>query len=199
MATPLPDKHELMLKLLEHGSVFMHLDPRREGVAVPKHLRDRPQLVLQIGLNFPIPIRDLEIDGEGVRCTLSFNRSPFYCIVPWSSVYALVGDDGQVTVWPGDLPAELVPPTEPSAPQAVRAKKPKDKSTKKPRITPTLVSDTTLDSVTSSERRTQPPLALAASEPSSSPSSGDASEHEGPPKKFTRSGREVPPWLRVVK
>ncbi|MFO0558148.1 MAG: hypothetical protein U0269_09025 [Polyangiales bacterium] len=65
MANPPPDKHELMLKLLEHGSVFMHLDPRREGVVVPLHFRSNPQLVLQIGLNFPIPIRDLEIDAEG--------------------------------------------------------------------------------------------------------------------------------------
>ena len=76
MANPPPDKHELMLKLLEHGSVFMHLDPRRPGVIVPLHFRTQSQLVLQIGLNFPIPIRDLEIDAEGVRCTLSFNRQP---------------------------------------------------------------------------------------------------------------------------
>lgn len=128
VAPPPPSKREQLHKLLEHGSVFVHLDPRRSGVAVPPWLAKKPQLVLQLGLNFPIPIRDLEIDEEGVRCTLSFNRAPFYCILPWSAVYALVGEDGQVTVWPADLPPELVPPTE-AAPSssAVRREAPRER------------------------------------------------------------------------
>ncbi|MBL8683435.1 MAG: hypothetical protein JNK05_29975 [Myxococcales bacterium] len=198
MASPPPDKHELMLKLLEHGSVFMHLDPRREGVIVPLFLRDRSQLVLQIGLNFPIPIRDLEIDKDGVRCTLSFNRQPFYCIVPWSGVYALVGEDGQVTVWPSDLPAELVPPADANAPQAVRTRKPKDKSAKKARgAQPTTDSEPTERADESTTA--QPQLALAASEGTTDANASSTTEGEGAPKKFTRSGRELPPWLRVVK
>jgi stringent starvation protein B len=206
MANPPPDKHELMLKLLEHSSVFMHLDPRREGVVVPLHFRSNPQLVLQIGLNFPIPSRDLKIDATGVRCTLSFNRQPFYCIVPWSSVYALVDEDGQVTVWPSELPPELMQPNEaPTAAgtQAVRSRKPKDKSTstkKPPRTSPSLVESAPSDrSAPAAGSTAQPAVAVAASKGSmgnaASPerSSGDA------PKRFTRSGREVPPWLRVVK
>lgn len=220
MANPPPDKHELMLKLLEHGSVFMHLDPRRPGVVVPLHFRTQSQLVLQIGLNFPIPIRDLEIDAEGVRCTLSFNRQPFYCIVPWSGVYAMVSEDGQVTVWPSELPPELMQPAEgpaaaaPSGAQAVRARKPKDKSTKKtPRSTPSLVpaaateESPSADTVTASAERTgsgdatsQPAVAVAASDgTTNSASESDESASGDAPKRFTRSGREVPPWLRVVK
>src|SRR4051794_12411955 len=133
VATPPPSKKEQLLKLLERGSVFVHLDPRREGVAVPAWLAKKPQLVLQLGLNFPIPIRDLEIDDAGVRCTLSFNRAPFYCVLPWSAVYALVAEDGQVTVWPSDLPSELVPQVEP----AVRRATPRErgeKREKRPRI-----------------------------------------------------------------
>jgi hypothetical protein len=42
-----------------------------------------------------------------MSCTLSFNRSPFYCVVPWSSVFAMVGDDGRGMVWPDDVPQEL--------------------------------------------------------------------------------------------
>lgn len=208
MANPPPDKHELMLKLLEHGSVFMHLDPRREGVVVPLHFRSQSQLVLQIGLNFPIPIRDLEIDAEGVRCTLSFNRQPFYCIVPWSGVYALVGEDGQVTVWPSELPPELMQPNE-AAPaptagtQAVRSRKPKDKSTstkKPPRSTPTLVEAAASEGADKpSETPAQPAVAVAASEGSTGEAASSESSGGDAPKRFTRSGREVPPWLRVVK
>ncbi len=112
-----------MHRLLERGSVFVHLDPRRAGVSVPDWLAAKPQLVLQIGLNFAIPIHDLAIDEEGVRCTLSFNRSPFFCVLPWSAVYALVAEDGQVTVWPSEIPVELVPASGP----AVRRDSPKER------------------------------------------------------------------------
>src|SRR5687768_3126124 len=112
VANPPPSKKEQLHKLLERGSVFIHLDPRRASVLVPTWLAKKPQLVLQLGLNFPIPIRDLEIDEVSVRCTLSFNRAPFYCVLPWTAIYALVAEDGQVTVWPADLPSELVPQSE---------------------------------------------------------------------------------------
>jgi len=38
---------------------------------------------------------------------LSFNRTPFFCVVPWLSVYALVGDDGRGMVWPENVPPEV--------------------------------------------------------------------------------------------
>ncbi len=76
---------------------------------MPPWLATKPQLVLQLGLNFAIPIPDLEVDDDGVRCTLSFNRTPYHCALPWSAVYALVAEDGQVTVWPTEIPQELVP------------------------------------------------------------------------------------------
>jgi hypothetical protein len=42
-----------------------------------------------------------------MSCTLSFNRTPFYCVVPWPGVYAMVGDDGRGMVWPDDVPPEV--------------------------------------------------------------------------------------------
>jgi len=74
---------------------------------VPAWFKRQPQLVLQVGLNMPVPIPDLRVDEEGMSCTLSFNRSPFFCVVPWSSVYAMVGDDGRGMVWPEDVPPEV--------------------------------------------------------------------------------------------
>lgn len=104
---PLPPKKEVALALLERSSVHVHLDPRLDGVVVPPWFKKKEQLVLQIGLNMPVPIPDLQLDDEGMSCTLSFNRSPFFCIVPWGSVFAIVGEDGRGMVWPDDVPPEV--------------------------------------------------------------------------------------------
>jgi stringent starvation protein B len=107
MSVPLPPKKEVALALLERSSVHVHLDPRFEGVVVPAWFKKQPQLVLQIGLNMPVPIPDLRLDEAGMSCTLSFNRTPFFCVVPWGSVYAMVGEDGRGMVWPDDVPPEV--------------------------------------------------------------------------------------------
>jgi hypothetical protein len=104
----IPSKGEVADALLTQGSVFLHLDPRPEGVQVPGWLKGQPQVVLQVGLHMPVPIPDLRVDERGVFATLSFNRQPFPCVVPWESVYAVVGDDGRGMVWPEDMPPEIV-------------------------------------------------------------------------------------------
>lgn len=103
----LPPKKEVALALLEGESVFIHLDPRREGVLVPKQFVKQTQLVLQVGLKLAIRIPDLHIDDEGISCTLSFNRAPFWCRMPWAAIYALVGPDGRGMLWPDDVPPEV--------------------------------------------------------------------------------------------
>ncbi len=85
----------------------MHLDPRQAGVLVPTRLRLQAQVVLQVGLDMPVPIPDLRIDEEGVYGTLSFKGVPFTCFVPWKAVFALVGDDAKGMVWATEMPAEI--------------------------------------------------------------------------------------------
>jgi stringent starvation protein B len=105
---PLPRKKAVALDLLERTSVFVHLDPRRPGVIVPQGFLKQPQLVLQIGLNMAISIPDLDVTEEGITCTLSFNKRPHFCSLPWSSIYALIGEQGGGMVWPEDVPPEVV-------------------------------------------------------------------------------------------
>lgn len=107
MTQVLPPKKEVALALLERSNVDVYLDPRRTGVVVPPQFRKEPRLILKIGLNMPVPIPDLRLDDESMSCTLSFNRAKFYCVVPWSSVFAMVGEDGRGMVWPDDVPQEL--------------------------------------------------------------------------------------------
>ncbi|MEO7111338.1 MAG: ClpXP protease specificity-enhancing factor SspB, partial [Polyangiaceae bacterium] len=85
---PLPPKKVVALALIEQSSVHLHLDPRAPGVVVPAGFKQQPQLVLQVGMNMPVPIPDLYLDDEKMSCTLSFNRSPFFCIIPWDAVFA---------------------------------------------------------------------------------------------------------------
>jgi stringent starvation protein B len=123
MSHPLPPKKEVALALLERSRVHIHLDPRKDGVTVPAAFRRQPQLVLEIGLNMPVPIPDLRLDEDGMTCTLSFSRQPFYCAIPWTSIFAMVGDDGRGMVWPDDVPPEIaqatVGPQEAQKPRAV--------------------------------------------------------------------------------
>ena len=54
-----------------------------------------------------LPIRDLQVNEDGIYGTLSFNRSPFTCEVQWDAVFALAGDDGRGMVWPDSMPHEI--------------------------------------------------------------------------------------------
>lgn len=107
MVGALPPKEDFARALLLRGVVFLHLDPRTEGVKVPPWLSQQAQLVLSIGLDLPIPIPDLRVDAEGVFGTLSFGGSPYGCTVPWEAVFAVVGDDNMGMVWPEDIPLEI--------------------------------------------------------------------------------------------
>jgi stringent starvation protein B len=102
-----PPKKDVALALLEQASMYIHLDPRSDAVQVPAWFKKQPQLVLQVGLNMAVPIPDLNVDERGLSCTLSFNRAPFFCMIPWSAVFALVGENGRAMVWAEDVPAEV--------------------------------------------------------------------------------------------
>jgi stringent starvation protein B len=121
---PLPSKKAVALDLLERTSLFVHLDPRRPGVIVPLAFAKQPQLVLQIGLNMAISIPDLEVGETGISCTLSFNRRPHFCRLPWSAIYALIGQEGGGMVWPEDVPPEVVAQQRSAAKKEAPARKP---------------------------------------------------------------------------
>ncbi|MDB4942945.1 MAG: Stringent starvation protein [Labilithrix sp.] len=139
MTQLLPPKKEVALALLERSNVDVYLDPRARGVVVPPQFRKEPRLILKIGLNMPVPIPDLRVDEDSMSCTLSFNRSPFYCVVPWSSVFAMVGEDGRGMVWPDDVPQELavkVVDEEGEGPTSPRAESPNGSVRRAPRKSP---------------------------------------------------------------
>jgi stringent starvation protein B len=175
----LPSKKEVLLGLLEKTSVLMHLDARRDGVVVPRHLKNNAQLILQLGLDLPVPIRDLDVGDDGVRCTLSFSRTPFFCVLPYPAIFAMVSEDGgRAMVWPEDVPVEVARAAEAEARRAALldpedGAAPRPAASKRPR----------------EETRPRAEQKRAAKDKSAAK---DAKEPAA-------TKRELPPYLRVIK
>ena len=65
------------------------------GVRLPEELlRVGKPIVLELGLAMAAPIHDLSLDDGGITATLSFNRVPFLCWLPWGAVVAV-----EETLW----------------------------------------------------------------------------------------------------
>lgn len=59
---------------------------------LPAHLMDSAKVVLMYELDpAGVPIPDLDIGDDGVRATLSFDRTPFKTFVPWGCIRAMRG------------------------------------------------------------------------------------------------------------
>ena len=58
--------------------------------------------MLQFGYEMRVPILDLEVDDEAISGTLSFNRRPFWCRIPWNAVFAIVDEERKGVRWPED-------------------------------------------------------------------------------------------------
>jgi stringent starvation protein B len=184
MAT-LPSKKDVLLKLLESTSVLISLDARSDGVIVPRHLKTNPQLVLQIGLNLAVPIRDLDVGEDDVRCTLSFSRTQFFCVLPYAAMFAMVSDDGaRAMVWPEDVPAEVA-----------QAEERRLRSVESPSPGPAQGASSRLEAATAPKRRRDEPKAPVRPAPKPTAVETD----DDPPKEPAATKRELPPYLRVIK
>ncbi len=93
--------------LEEFSIVQLRFKGQMPGLNVPKNLRNEDHCMVEIGLNMPIPIPDLELVERGVFATLSFSRNAFRCFIPWEAVFAMSDkDSGKGVAWPGSMPAE---------------------------------------------------------------------------------------------
>ncbi|HEV8322254.1 MAG TPA: ClpXP protease specificity-enhancing factor SspB [Myxococcota bacterium] len=102
-----PSKPAFVRGLLEHGSVFVHLDARVGGVDVPSAFRGEFRLVLQVGYDMKVPIPDLTVTDGELSATLSFSRRPHLCRIPWQAVFAVTGESGAGMAWPESFPVEV--------------------------------------------------------------------------------------------
>jgi len=82
--------------LLRRGVVQLAFSAEATGVVCPSSLQGNT--MLEYGLNLPVPIKDILADEFGVGATLSFRGSPMWTHIPWSAVYAIVGEGGGLVV-----------------------------------------------------------------------------------------------------
>ncbi len=84
---------------------MVHLDARLPGVKVPRaHHQDA---LLRLNLSFRFASRDLVVDEDLVRCTLSFGGAPYACELPLAAIFAVTSHvTGESMVWPESLPNE---------------------------------------------------------------------------------------------
>jgi stringent starvation protein B len=99
------EKKETLLAFLKRGVAMVHLDARQPGVAVPPQFATDAHLRLNLSYRYGIP--DFEVRNDRVQATLSFGGRPFFCILPWESIFAVTSSGtGEGQVWPEDLPTE---------------------------------------------------------------------------------------------
>jgi len=210
----LPPKPEVALALLQTASsVYIHLDPRDESVSVPSWFKKQPQLVLQVGLNMAVPIPDLDVGQEAISCTLSFNRRPEFCRIPWDAIYGLVGEDGRGMIWPESVPAEVASAADGRPPVAAAAKpKAKLRLASSEGVSqedsgkvssPSASAPPSLTSVSRAAPTEAPEADAEVAQSGGGALSGDSA---APPPAYVADQasdqgkrRELPPYLRVVK
>lgn len=109
------EKAETFLAAVDHV-VFVHLDGRHAGVEMPENLKAQRNVLLQFSRRDGFATRDLIVDADGVRATLSFNRRPFRVVVPWSAVFGITDGRGRVHVYEAEFPADALGSARPTAP-----------------------------------------------------------------------------------
>jgi hypothetical protein len=190
----LPPKRDVALALVQTAtSVFIHLDPRSEAVLVPSWFKNQPELVLQVGLGLVPPIVDLDIGAEALSATLSFNRRPEFCKIPWSAIWGLVGDDGRGMIWPESVPPEVAaraPGRGTGAAKAGGAEKARKGGHLRTAGSPAAAQARTVS------KQNEP---ATSSELTKNESTESPPKAEPPADAATSRKRELPPYLRIVK
>jgi hypothetical protein len=102
-----PEKLRMFARLIEKGMVMVTIDSRVDNARLPSRFAGE----LQLNLNFShrFGLADFDYDDDGLRASLSFGGTPFFCDIPWTAVYGMTSSiDGERMLWPDSFPRELV-------------------------------------------------------------------------------------------
>lgn len=90
---------------LRGDHIMVHLDARRDGVAVPANLSSQPGLSLKISYLFNT---QPSVEEHGIFCALRFGSEYFECSLPWSAIWGISSDKGELRIFPDSVPPELL-------------------------------------------------------------------------------------------
>lgn len=85
--------------------LLVHVDSRVEEVIVPQHLKNNHALTLKLSSLFQ---GKTTYDSKGITAFLKFSGDYFECFIPWKTVWGMTSAQEENTIWPDDLPRELV-------------------------------------------------------------------------------------------
>jgi stringent starvation protein B len=97
-------KAEIAHRILELGTLFLHILPNRIGVRVPTRFVDDETLVLRLSRQGKYSVPDLWVKEFTIGGTIRFMGTPFTVNVPWGAVFALTDEHGN-----GQIDENLIP------------------------------------------------------------------------------------------
>ena len=74
------------------NNIRFWINVQADAVSVPARMYEEyatTSMVLDIGYNMATGIPDLQVDSWGIQGTFSFDRTPFYCRLPWACVMSV--------------------------------------------------------------------------------------------------------------
>lgn len=98
-------KPEIFETYMKGDHALLHLDARREGVKVPTKLSTEYALALKLSYLFQ---GEINFDQRGITAFLKFDGDYEECIIPWSAIWGIASSTGESSVWPEDMPKELI-------------------------------------------------------------------------------------------
>lgn len=80
-------KRAIVEALARIGAVQIHVDPRVEGVDLPKHLRRESEVAIQVRQR--LPTGDLILGAEYLAQRIAFDGVAYRVRIPWDAVRAV--------------------------------------------------------------------------------------------------------------
>jgi hypothetical protein len=87
-------RHVVEHLLIECPQILVACAVHHPDTRVPAQFKDADAVTLLWGMQLPVPIKDLRTDDHGLSGTLSFGRTPHFCVVPWESIICVALEDG---------------------------------------------------------------------------------------------------------
>ena len=97
LASPVNPKRKMFEEMLESGIVSVSFDPRESGVQIPERFTQNASLILNFSYGFQI--HDFRFNDQMVSATLMFPEGQYFCVVPWTAVFALHSEELQKSIY----------------------------------------------------------------------------------------------------
>ena len=90
---------------MQDDHTLLHLDSRRAGVELPQNLLGQHSVTLKLSYRFQV---ETTHDDTGIMSYLRFSGQYVRCVMPWTAVWGMSASDNRRTIWPEDIPKEVI-------------------------------------------------------------------------------------------